>query len=670
MILAVDTECTGLNLRHGCKPFFVSACDGENVYMWEWLVDPLTREPSINSRDIIQIKGMLARADKIVFHNAKFDITALRQIGFRKWDFDKVHDTSIDAHMLDSRSPKNLTDLAKRYLGMDILPLEKELGDVVKECRAYAKKNYPLWKIADKDIASLPSCDGKGSDWKSDYWLPNAIATEEGLPKEHVYRKCLRAYAEHDALVARLLYRQFQDIVTERRLERLGAFRQKMVRVALAVEDAGVTISQKRLGELESAFLGEVAEQVDIMLSIADLHDYNLTLPKSGNNKSLIEFVYRHLDAPILKKTKYNSNLSLDKEAVRLLLENLKPGTQEYAFIRALSEKRSRDSAIADVQKYRRFWKSTDRADWFVLYPNLNPIGTATGRWSSSEPNEQNISKRERFGLRHCFGPAPGREWWSCDAQNIELRLPAYESGEQELIDLFERSNDPPYYGSNHLLNFHTVYPEIWDKEVAEVGIDKVGPYIKKKYVSTYYQWCKNGGFAVQYGAVDMKDGTADRAFRRAGAHTKLKKRFSKLERLNQKWIDFANRHGYVETIVDPTIDPERGYPIAIKLKFDGRPKETIPLNSHIQGSSAWWMCKAMLRCVDYLSTLVGGYKLIMQIHDELVFDFPYRPMLGNRSVIMKVKSIMEQSGVDIKIPTPVGVEYHQQSWGAGKTIA
>jgi hypothetical protein len=161
-----------------------------------------------------------------------------------------------------------------------------------------------------------------------------------------------------------------------------------------------------------------------------------------------------------------------------------------------------------------------------VLHPSLNPTGTDTLRWSCSNPNEMNIAKQEGFNLRLCFGPAPGREWWSLDAKNIELRIPAYESGQKDLIDLFERPDDPPFYGSTHLLNFSVVYPDLWEKELREVGLEKVGPHCKKKYASTWYQWCKNGGFAVQYGAVDRDDGggTADRAFHRRGSHSLLTK--------------------------------------------------------------------------------------------------------------------------------------------------
>jgi hypothetical protein len=361
---------------------------------------------------------------------------------------------------------------------------------------------------------------------------------------------------------------------------------------------------------------------------------------------------------------------------------------------------------------------------WFVMHPNLNPTGTDTLRWSSSMPNEQNISKRGievrcnlchgdgcvacnetgwvSRNLRHAFGPAPGREWWSCDAKNIELRIPAYESGEQELIDLFERPDEAPYYGSTHLLNFHTVYPDIWDGELGKrcdvrgcscngevVTLERVGPHCKKKFADNWYQYCKNGGFAVQYGSMDRADGlgTADRAFHRPGSHAKLKSRFAKLEAHNQRCIRHAERYGYVETIPDRSVDPARGYPLLCTRTERGKILPTVPLNYRTQGSACWWMQQAMIRCHARLcgwNTRGFDGHIALQVHDELVFDFPQggdpRKDLEKESSgkayfrtsnlwrVRELQKLMEQGGRDIGVPTPTSCEYHVESWAEGVT--
>ncbi|MHC4278447.1 MAG: DNA polymerase, partial [Planctomycetota bacterium] len=117
----------------------------------------------------------------------------------------------------------------------------------------------------------------------------------------------------------------------------------------------------------------------------------------------------------------------------------------ERLFVQGLRKFRKRQTGLSYLQSYKRFALLSQVAvanssNWFTLYPSLNPTGTDTLRWSSQSPNAQQISKQDDVNLRYCFGPAPGREWWSLDAKNLELRIPAYEAGEQEMIELFERA--------------------------------------------------------------------------------------------------------------------------------------------------------------------------------------------------------------------------------------
>jgi DNA polymerase I-like protein with 3'-5' exonuclease and polymerase domains len=316
----------------------------------------------------------------------------------------------------------------------------------------------------------------------------------------------------------------------------------------------------------------------------------------------------------------------------------------------------------------------SEQLGYAMLYSSLNLTGTDTLRCSSSNPNSQNVSKQELALLdggrgrtiRYVFGPLPGREWWSADAQNIELRLPGYEAGEEAMVALFERPNDPPYFGSYHMLIFDLLHPE----KFAEYGMK-----CKEVYGDTWYQWTKNGNFAVGYGSVE-ESGTADRTYHVPGAFRKIKGLFSKIHGkggLNEQQIKFAERRGYVETMPDRTVDPTRGYPLLCARTNYGRIKPTVPLNYHVQGSAMWWMGKAMVRCYEYLRSL-GDFRLIMQVHDELVFDFPAgsgpEPWRTNLPRIRKIKHLMEEGGRDLGVPTPVQVKYHPHNWGEGIVVA
>lgn len=691
MILSIDCESTGLDFRHGSSVFFVTTCDGEgNQQYWEWDVDPLTRRPTIPQEDVQAIQDLIDGADEIVGQNLSFDIRALSFVGIKNWPWDKTHDTLIAGHLLSSNTPHNLTDMAIQYLGVDIEPLELELEKCVKECRRVVQQaklrtkrgkessEFSDWYIADGDDPTMPSVSEKS--WKADMWLPRAMDPTS---------TALADYSNADSSVTVSLWKVMEKKLKERNLWAIYQQRMKLLPVSIKMESRGITVSADRLNELTTKYQQESDEAHARCVDIAKGYGYDLELPKSSMNKNLSTFCFEVMKLQPLRNPKAKTeNPTFNKAAVEHYLSTLRPNSRELRFVQSLSGKRSRDTALGYMQSYQRFWRAVEKG-WYRLHPSLNCTGTDTLRWSCQQPNEQNISKKEGFNLRYAFGPAPGREWWSLDAKNIELRLPAYESGEEEMIALFEQPNDAPYYGSNHLLIAHILHPELFEAcRDGDGNLD--GRIFKKKYESTWYKRVKNGNFAVLYGAVDKPGGwgTADRAYGVQGAQSRIKSRLAKMEELNQKCIRFANKHGYVETMPDRTVDPDRGYPINCTRTEYGRILETVPLNYHIQGTAMQWMNKAMVRVQAKLdewrkSTGFDGY-LIMQVHDELVFDFEkskkhpkevehdknmFRRGQSNLWRIRIIQKLMEQGGEDVGIPTPVSAEFHEHNWSEGVTF-
>jgi DNA polymerase I-like protein with 3'-5' exonuclease and polymerase domains len=713
-MISIDSETNGLDIYHGAKPFFIVMCEAgsDEPFFWEWEVDPLTREPHVIPEDVEEIKSLITSHDTLVLQNGKFDVAALRTLDpwFANWPWEKAEDTLIAGHLLSSNTPHDLTTMTETYVGKPIQQWEDDLEEAVVTARRACRSHYKDWAIAREGREDMPSAKGQKKLWKVDSWLPRALWRVGYEKADPSWETVLREYAKVDAWATVHLWLEQIKEIRRRGLERIYRTSLKRSRLAHMMENRGITVSKSRLDFLQGKYREESATAGEMCERIASEYDppFDLKMPKAGSNKVLDAFT----DC-LLKK--YNDRCgtqqmvevqytntgrpSTARAAVDYYRSMLPPHSKEKRFFDCLSDKRRRDTAISYMDGYRRFWLPWEKVSttpqcsiirevdplWFVLHPSLNPTGTDTLRWSCSNPNEMNISKQEGFNLRLCFGPAPGREWWSLDAKNIELRIPAYESGQKDLIDLFERPDDPPFYGSTHLLNFSVVYPDLWEKELREVGLEKVGPHCKKKYASTWYQWCKNGGFAVQYGAVDRDDGggTADRAFHRRGAHSLLRSRFSRLEALNQRWIRFAEEKGYVETLPDRSVDLDHGYPLLCSRTEYGRIKPTVPLNYHVQGTAMWWTMMAMIHCQDYLDTLNKsipsllrthlGYHMTIQCHDELVFDFPRgdapEPWKMNLPKIRHIQSIMERCGVDIGVPIPVGAEYHSESWAEGVTL-
>jgi DNA polymerase I-like protein with 3'-5' exonuclease and polymerase domains len=713
-MISLDSETSGIDLYHGAKPFFIVMCEAgsdEPIY-FEWEVDTLTREPQVIPGDIEDIKSLITSHDTLVLQNGKFDVAALRTLDpwFANWPWEKTEDTLIAGHLLSSNTPHDLTTMTETYVGKPIQQWEDDLEEAVVAARRACRSHYKDWAIAKEGREDMPSAKGQKKLWKVDSWLPRALWRVGYEKANSSWETVLREYAKVDAWATIHLWLEQIKEIRRRGLERIYRTSLKRSRLAHMMENRGITVSKSRLDFLQEKYREESAVAGEMCEKIAAEYDppFDLKMPKAGSNKVLDTFTDCLLKNYNIKcstqrmvDVQYTETRrpSTSKGVVDYYRSMLPPHSKEKRFFDCLSDKRRRDTAISYMNGYRRFWLPWEKVFttlqgrvirevdplWFVLHPSLNPTGTDTLRWSSSQPNSQNISKNEDLNLRLCFGPAPGREWWSLDAKNIELRIPAYESGQKDLIDLFERPDDPPFYGSTHLLNFSVVYPDLWEKELRQVGLEKVGPHCKKKYASSWYQWCKNGGFAVQYGAVDRDDGggTADRAFHRRGAHSLLRSRFSKLEALNQRWIRFAEEKGYVETLPDRSVDPDHGYPLLCSRTEYGRIKPTVPLNYHVQGTAMWWTMMAMIRCQDYLDTLNRpiaprlrthlGYHMTIQCHDELVFDFPRgdapEPWKTNLPKIRRIQSIMERCGDGIGVPTPTGVEYHESSWAEGVTL-
>lgn len=683
-MIALDTETTGVDFNHASRPFFVTTCtaDGDQVF-WEWDVDPLTRRVLVPDGDVAEIAAHLRANAPYVLQNPKFDVHALRTVGL--WDevdvdefWNNVDDTLTAGHVLASGMPHDLTSMTLQYADVDIEPLERALEAAVKECRRLVAREFPAWRVSREDDVDAPSVKGKA--WAADYWLPRAYAIAAHLPAGHAWWTVLRDYANADSYATLAVWRQQERLLGKRKLTAIYREKRKLLRIAYDMECGGLTVVGSEVGELVGEYKERSADLERECVSIARARDFDLVLPKSGRNASLNAFVFDVLQLEKIRDRKAKTDApTLNRAAIDHYLDTLDAESDAWRFVSALAQKRSLDTALQYVDGYSRFWLPMrgyeDGRQWFVVYPTLNPNGTATLRWSSRGPNEQSISKKEHFNLRRCFGALPEYEWWSFDAAGIEDCIPTFESKQDELMEIFLAPDKPPYYGSNHLLRFHTVYPDLWDAAVKEVGFDKAGPYVKKKYASTWYKYAKCGGFCMQYGG---QEALADATFHRKGSYARIRSRLSKLTELSDRWKAFAHRHGYVETIPDRTVDPTRGYPMQCSRGDSGFISPTIPFAYHVQGTAMQWTNKAMVRVDELLAQWRrDGFnaRIVMQVHDELVVEFPRRgdprktPGRGNLPRAREVQRVMSLGGDDIGVPTPVGAEYHPRTWAEGVAL-
>jgi DNA polymerase I-like protein with 3'-5' exonuclease and polymerase domains len=135
-----------------------------------------------------------------------------------------------------------------------------------------------------------------------------------------------------------------------------------------------------------------------------------------------------------------------------------------------------------------------------------------------------------------------------------------------------------------------------------------------------------------------------------------------------------ANQIGCVDTMPDKSVDPEKGYPLLIRRAWGGKAMPTLPLNYHVQGTACWIMNRAMVKVQDYLDKLNSElprseYFMIMNVHDELVFDFPRKPRRGNLGIIRHIQGLMESIGEDIGVPLTCESVLHTKNWSEGVVV-
>jgi len=686
-MLSLDTETTGLDLHHGARPFLVTFCDDLGVNLWyEWSVDPLTRNVTIRDvQDLFNIQKLIDNADILILQNAKFDYAGLRLLfqdhGLElHWDWGKVKDTLLAGHLLASNHPHDLTSMAMEYLSADVQPYEDGMEEAVKEAKQLVQQasskskkeivgqghlfedgSIDQWRVAKKGLPEMPSA--KEKVWKYDCWLPKQLAEELNYPADHPWRTVTAEYANSDSTTTLALWKRQEKLIKERGLQKIYDARMKLPAAISATEWKGMTVSKSRFEELYNRLVEEADDLHQRCLRLAD-HEIE-SLPVNGCSNSLKHVLFEKFKLTSPKKTPKGMP-STDKFVLDHWLATLPQRSRPLLFVQSLRGYRRRKTAIGYLESYRKYWLPTDDPDTMVIYSSLNPTGTDTLRFSSENPNEQQISKQEDVNLRYIFGPGPGREWWALDYENIELRIPAYESNEKVMIDLFEKPNDPPYFGSYHLMNASIIYPDLfWP--LAE----KKGEF-KQRYASTWYQWCKNFGFACQYGAV-IGSGTADRAAHKPGAQDLVAARLTEHSKLTKRMTDQANKQGYVETLPDKTVDPKKGYPLLCTRSRWGGVTPTVPLSYHVQGTAMWCTMKAMIRVSNYFGELNSqpnslGYYMVSQIHDEIVIDLPSGGK-SNLPIVSKVKELMEQSGDDIGVPLRASISYHPSNWAVTESI-
>lgn len=526
--LAVDTETTGLEERD--VPFaLITATTHDTFYFDERVL------PSFWAN----VAPLLADTSKtFVFQNAKFDMRMLATKGL------PIHGSVVDI-AIASRLLRNdqlvhsLDAQAKRLLGQE---KDTTVAKYIKDFDLYETRTYPL-----------------GGTYK--------VPRYDRVPIE-----IMETYAQKDARLTFDLYELYMSRLDVDSL-RVWNNENDLIKVFYKMERRGLLLNQ------EYTVAAREHEQVRL--------DTFKALYKSFTGVGFVnsaKSIQKALDIQL--PTTAAGNPSLTDDVIEELMDR-GIRAKELGFVRNIRTHDKRISTYYD--NYLNFHSNG------IIHPTMWQAGTRTGRISYSDPNLQNVPKEEdsedRYVVRGCFMPRPGRRYVSFDYKQMEYRMAAAYANERTAIDAVMGGAD-----------FH------------QATADLVG--ITRKQAKTL-------NFAILYGAGDEK------------VAKMLGVSLQEARRLRLKYFMALHK---IEKLIDDVISKGRGRGYVVnwfgrRLYADKEFAYALP-NHLIQGGGADVVKVAMNRIDEEFPSLW----MVLQVHDQLVFEMTDEELAH----IPRIKQIME----------------------------
>jgi len=370
--------------------------------------------------------------------------------------------------------------------------------------------------------------------------------------------------------------------------------------VLAAMEAKGVAIDVAAVREM-SGRLGRDMERLEAEIHDLAGCDFNLRSPQQ-----LAEVLFQKLQLNPGKKTKTGNSTSVDVLETLAPLHPLPAKVLEYRQLQKLK------STYLDVLP-----NLIDPRDG-RLHTTFHQVGAATGRLSSSDPNLQNIPIRSELGrdMRRMFIPdSEDDRILSADYSQIELRLLAHLSGDPRMRADFEEG-----------LDIHSATASA----IFGVPVEQVTPDMRRQ--------AKTCNFGIAYGVTPFG---LSRQLGISPARAKefihgFYQRYPRVREYLQGVIEGARRDGYVSTL----LGRRRPVPDVHSANRNVREAgERMAINAPIQGSAADLIKLAMVRISDRLRLEGWRSHMILQVHDELLFEGPEQEMPGLKQLVVGVMS-------------------------------
>jgi DNA polymerase-1 len=396
-----------------------------------------------------------------------------------------------------------------------------------------------------------------------------------------------------------------------------------LVAVLADMEWQGIAIDLDRFASLKTRFQRE-RERVEQAIYAAAGVTFNI-----NSNPQLRTILFEKMGLPVKKKTV--TGPSTDASVLQELADD---GHEIPTLLMEYRELAKLESTYVDTLP--RLVHPRDGR----LHTSYNQTVAATGRLSSSDPNLQNIPIRRELGrdIRRGFVPAPGARLVSADYSQIELRLLAHLSGDPAFVEAFRAGGD---------IHKQTA-AVIFGVDVAAVTSEMRARAKTINFATIYGQ----GPFAL---ARQLKITQAEA---KAFIETYFT-RFAGVKAFLDRCVAEARERGYVETL----FQRRRWVPELKDRNFNVRAfGERVAANAPIQGSAADLIKIAMLRIHAALPDEVPSARMLLQVHDELVFEVPAADVDPLAGLVRREMEGAAQLAVPLVVDVAVG-----ENWLASK---
>jgi len=419
-------------------------------------------------------------------------------------------------------------------------------------------------------------------------------------------------YAAEDADIAFELAGIIEEKLKEENLFDLyWDLERPLIHVLTDMEFDGIRVDPAVL-KVQSA---ELSQRLEVLIAeIYDIagHEFNIDSPKQ-----LRVVLFEELNLPIQKRTK--TGPSTDQEVLQTL-----------AAMHELPEKIIEHRQLSKLKgTYLDALPGLINKETGRIHASFNQVVAATGRLSSSDPNLQNIPIRTEEGRRIRKAFLPGEDGWKllcADYSQIELRMLAHFSGDPELVKAYQEGLDIHTAVAAEVFN---VDPHDVDKDMRRIA--------------------KAVNFGVIYGQSPFGLANALGISQEAAADfiDNYFPQFSRVEEFLAELLRDCEHKGYAETILG------RRREIQGIRTVEGRQRnmpERTAINTVIQGSAADLIKQAMLNVAAKLKATPGLGRLLLQIHDELVFECP-EDQLHDLATMVKYEM---ETAMDLDVPLVV----------------